>query len=283
MSAVDAKMKQWIVENAEHGCTPESMLESMIKGGHNSRTARRMLATVLGAVLPDTEVAQPTEPGQRLTVPNPADGVTTPYIRTSDRKVDILATLGGGRIIVFGGVLSDEECDSLIAFSAKKLERSRTVNRETGEFDEHQDRISDGTYFMPDENPLIQRIDRRIAELVRWPADRGEGLQILRYDVGGEYKPHYDYFDPTDPGSAPMVAKGGQRVATLVTYLHSPEAGGATVFPDISFEVAAVRGNAVFFSYDQPSPESFTLHAGAPVIKGVKWIATKWMRERTYR
>lgn len=25
-----------------------------------------------------------------------------------------------------------------------------------------------------------------------------------------------------------------------------------------------------------------TLHAGAPVLEGEKWVATKWLRERAY-
>ena len=62
-------------------------------------------------------------------------------------------------------------------------------------------------------------------------------------------------------------------------YLNTPEAGGATVFPDVGLQVAPVRGNAVFFSYDRPDPATRTLHGGAPVSAGEKWVATKWLRE----
>jgi prolyl 4-hydroxylase len=64
-----------------------------------------------------------------------------------------------------------------------------------------------------------------------------------------------------------------------VAYLNTPERGGATTFPDVNLEVAPVKGNAVFFSYDRAHPMTKTLHGGAPVLAGEKWVATKWLRE----
>lgn len=71
-------------------------------------------------------------------------------------------------------------------------------------------------------------------------------------------------------------------MATLIIYLQSPEQGGATLFPDVQLEVAPQRGNAVFFSYDRPHPCSQSLHGGAPVRAGEKWIATKWLRQNEF-
>lgn len=111
-------------------------------------------------------------------------------------------------------------------------------------------------------------MEQRIAELLRWPLDHGEGLQVLRYRPGAQYRPHHDYFDPAHPGTARILQRGGQRVGTLVMYLNAPEGGGATTFPDVGLEVAPVRGNAVFFSYDRAHPATGTLHGGAPVTAG---------------
>ena len=112
--------------------------------------------------------------------------------------------------------------------------------------------------------------------------ENGEGVQVLNYQPGAEYKPHYDYFDPAAPGTPTILKRGGQRVGTLVMYLNNPERGGGTTFPDVGLEVAPQRGNAVFFSYDRPHPSSQTLHGGAPVVSGEKWVATKWLREREF-
>jgi len=125
----------------------------------------------------------------------------------------------------------------------------------------------------------VARIEARIAALLQWPVENGEGLQILRYRPGAEYKPHYDYFDPAQPGTASVLRRGGQRLASLVMYLNTPLRGGATTFPDVGLEVMPARGNAVFFSYERPHPDTRTLHSGAPVLEGEKWVATKWLRE----
>jgi prolyl 4-hydroxylase len=62
-------------------------------------------------------------------------------------------------------------------------------------------------------------------------------------------------------------------------YLNTPTRGGATVFPDVKLDVMAQKGYAVFFSYDRPEPGTLTLHGGAPVLEGEKWVATKWLRQ----
>jgi len=156
------------------------------------------------------------------------------------------------------------------------------VDTATGGSEVHAARTSDGMFFERGETPLIDRIERRIATLLNWPLDHGEGLQILRYRPGAQYKPHNDYFDPEQPGTPKIVERGGQRVGTLVMYLNTPQQGGATVFPDAGLEVAPVRGSAVFFSYDRPHAITKTLHGGAPVLAGEKWVATKWMRQGVF-
>jgi prolyl 4-hydroxylase len=113
------------------------------------------------------------------------------------------------------------------------------------------------------------------------PVDHGEGLQILHYLPGQQYEPHYDWFDPEQPGFAAITAKGGQRIASLVMYLNTPDGGGATAFPEIGLTVTALRGSAVYFAYD--TGDTTSLHAGLPVTKGEKWIATKWLRERPFQ
>jgi prolyl 4-hydroxylase len=193
--------------------------------------------------------------------------------------VQVVASLQSPRVLVFGGLLSAEECDALIAAARPRLARSLTVQTKTGGEELNPDRTSNGMFFNRGESELLRSIERRIARLLNWPVENGEGLQVLHYRPGAEYKPHYDYFDPAEPGTPTILKRGGQRVATLVMYLNQPEQGGGTTFPDAGLEVAPQRGNAVFFSYDRPSPATRTLHGGAPVIAGEKWVATKWLRE----
>jgi prolyl 4-hydroxylase len=205
-------------------------------------------------------------------------------IATSDREIHMLLALNAPRIVLFGNLLSAEECDEMVRLSQGKLERSSVVNNETGAYDIHPHRTSFGTYFNRGENELIRRLEARIAELVQYPVENGEPIQILHYEPGGEYKPHFDYFDPKQPGNEQVLTQGGQRIATLIMYLNDVEAGGSTVFPEVGIDVIPRRGNAVYFAYcaEGGALDARSLHGGSPVGAGEKWIATKWFRERRY-
>lgn len=272
-------LRRWIVEQAESGCRPADVLEAMKASGWEESVAIAALEQTLRqrlAQLDEEELPPPTP------VPQPALEGAHPIVRVGDREVRVLTTMKLPRVVVFGGLLSDDECDALIELSRPRLVRSETVDNSTGGSEVNAARTSDGMFFERGETPLIAGIERRIAELVRWPLENGEGLQILRYRPGAEYRPHHDYFDPVHPGTARILQRGGQRVGTIVMYLNTPEGGGATTFPEVGLEVAPVRGNAVFFSYDRAHPATKTLHGGAPVLAGEKWVATKWLRQGVF-
>lgn len=196
-----------------------------------------------------------------------------------DKWVEVLWRQALPEVVVFSNLLSDAECEALIEQAKPRLSTSLTVDIATGDELLHAARTSEGMFFQQGESDVVQRVENRIAKLLRWPVKNGEGLQVLRYSKGGEYLPHYDYFDPREAGTPKLLERGGQRVATLIMYLHSPEDGGATVFPDLNLQVTPTRGRAVFFSYAEPTAESLSLHGGAPVLAGHKWIATKWLRQ----
>ena len=279
--SVSDELCRWIVAQAEAGCRPEDVVAAMVKSGWDEHVALAALEATLrervGAVAEARESLPPGVP-----VPEPALASAMPMLLAQGHPVRVLMSLKIPRIVVFGGLMSDSECDALVELSRPRLARSETVDNSTGGSAVNAARTSDGMFFERGETALIDRIERRIAALVNWPLDHGEGLQILRYRPGAEYRPHHDYFDPAHPGTASILKRGGQRVATLVMYLNTPVAGGATTFPDITLEVAPMKGNAVFFSYDRPHAVTRTLHGGAPVVEGEKWVATKWLREGVF-
>lgn len=57
-------------------------------------------------------------------------------------------------------------------------------------------------------------------------SENGEDIQVLRYEHGQKYDPHYDYFSDQD-----NIAQGGHRIATVLMYLTDVVKGGETVFP----------------------------------------------------
>jgi prolyl 4-hydroxylase len=277
---ITPQLRQWIVEQAQAGHSAESVLKSMLASGWTEEVAVEAMESTLRGHLEEQAVAQGLPPA--VPVPDAALDEAPLYLDAGDRRVHILQSMYNPRVIVFGDLLSAEECEQLIELAKPRLARSLTVATKTGGEEVNADRTSNGMFFQRGENELVSRIEERIARLVNWPVENGEGLQILHYTPGTEYKPHYDYFDPVEPGTPTILRRGGQRVGTVIMYLGEPEKGGATVFPDVHVEVAPKRGNAVFFSYERPHPTTKSLHGGAPVTAGEKWIATKWLRERRF-
>ncbi len=277
---ITPELRKWIIDQAKAARPPDEVLKSMIASGWNEDVALAALEHTLSDFLKEHS-AEHGLPAP-VPVPGPDLSLAPPSIVIDGHEVHIVASMRNPRVIVFGNLISPDECDALIELSRPRVARSETVVTSTGSSEVNVARTSDGMFFGRGENPVCARIEARIAALVGWPEENGEGLQILRYRPGAEYKPHYDYFDPAQAGTPTILKRGGQRVATLVCYLNTPEAGGATTFPDVNLEVAPVKGNAVFFSYDRPHPMTRTLHGGSPVLRGEKWVATKWLRERRF-
>ncbi|WP_373531805.1 2OG-Fe(II) oxygenase [Vampirovibrio sp.] len=188
------------------------------------------------------------------------------------------------RLSLLKNFLSDEECDHLIERARPKIEPSTTVDPDTGEHIQVEARSSTSTYFTLGETPLISAIEERIAALLEVDVVNGEGLQVLRYGVGQEYQPHFDFFDPNLKGTPMVIATGGQRLATCIMYLSAVESGGETRFPEVDIQVAPNKGDAILFYNLLPDGEvdRQSLHASLPVLAGEKWVATKWVRERPY-
>lgn len=275
MPMLDPAWQAWLAENIQRGCSVESMVAAMESGGFRRVDA---LAAIETALHP-TEAAPQAD--YRYDVMPIAAGNR---IDVGDREVQVLLRCEQPQLVVFADFLSLEECDEMMRRSHDKLVRSTTVNPQTGQEDVIARRTSQGTFFARGEDEFITRLERRAARLMQWPMENGEGLQVLRYEVGGEYRPHFDYFPPTQAGSALHLARGGQRVATLIIYLNDVAAGGETIFPDVGLSVTPRKGGAVYFRYcnGEGQLDPLSLHGGAPVIDGEKWIMTKWVRQSRY-
>lgn len=272
---ITPELRRWIIEQATTGFSPEAVLQSMLAAGWTEPVALTALEETMQGY-----VAQSLP--QPVAVPQPDLHQAQRQVDAGDRVVDVLVSMRSPMLVVFGNLLSAQECEALIASAQPRMLRSLTVQTATGGEEMNENRTSQGMFFHRGENEVVSRIEARIARLLQWPVENGEGLQILHYQPGAEYKPHYDYFDPQESGTARILQRGGQRVGTLVMYLNEPTRGGGTTFPDVGLEVLPKRGHAVFFAYDRPHPATRTLHGGAPVLEGEKWVATKWLREKEF-
>ncbi|MES2934382.1 MAG: 2OG-Fe(II) oxygenase [Pseudomonadota bacterium] len=288
---LSADWQKWIQDNLARGCSAESMIDAMVKQNFDPIFAGISIGQVAGMGLnsgnaTDSPLRQKSiiQHNQQYIYETPRLPQSGNIIKTNDRDVRVSFRMAQPLVAVFDNILSPEECDELVRLSSIKLKRSTTIDPITGQEQVIQDRSSYGTFFSINEDEFIAKLDKRIGEVMHWPVDNGEGIQILNYKVGGEYKPHFDYFPPSDQGSAPHLAKGGQRVSTLIMYLNDVEEAGETIFPEIGLAVTPKKGAAVYFEYcnSQNQVDPMTLHGGTPVSAGEKWIATKWMRQRRY-
>ncbi|HYW17035.1 MAG TPA: 2OG-Fe(II) oxygenase [Allosphingosinicella sp.] len=167
--------------------------------------------------------------------------------------------------------MTEAECDYLMKAAEPGLQPSVVVDPVTRRPVPHPIRKSDGALFgVYAEDLVVNAFNRRIAALSETRLDQGEPLQLLRYRPGGEYKPHMDAL-PGEPN---------QRVLTVLVYLSGDYEGGETAFPHSGLSFRGRRGDALLFRNAGPDgrPDPASLHAGLPVTKGVKYLASRWIR-----
>lgn len=277
LTSLPKEWQDWIAENLSRACEPQGMVNLLVRDGNFDATLAR--AAIEEASNGTVVMAPP------VALEMPYIDTSNNAIQTADRVVDVLLTLREPHIVLLGNVLSDEECDAMVAYCESRLAPATVIDDERGGAVQiHPNRSNQGAMIQRAETELVNRIEQRLAEIAHWPVERGEGMQVQHYQVTNEYRPHFDWFDPDLPGPRKHMEHGGQRVATFVLYLSDVESGGGTAFTEIGLEVLPKKGGAVFFHNTdrQHQPNRLTLHAGSPVVKGVKVIANKWLRQRTY-
>ncbi len=134
------------------------------------------------------------------------------------------------------------------------------------------------------EDAVVRSLNAYLHAAAGIPQIYGEPLQGQRYFVGEQFKAHTDYFDVDGPGFAENCAVHGQRTWTMMIYLNTPDAGGATRFTNFKKSFQPETGKLLAWNNvaknGLPNPDS--IHHGMPVRKGSKYIITKWFRERPF-
>ena len=195
------------------------------------------------------------------------------------------------RMIYLHQTLADEFADDLIRVAEKQIRRSQVIMK-PGDGAEAKlqleavdpVRTSYGM-FITDEDwtqPATMSLRLRAARAVGVPEENIEATQILRYQGGQFYKSHLDAFDDWDKAN---MDRGGQRVATMLTWLNDVPAGGETSFPLAGVKIAPRKGDSVLF-YDvqrDMSIDKFAEHGGDPPLnESVKWCAVLWIHPRRF-
>jgi prolyl 4-hydroxylase len=177
-------------------------------------------------------------------------------------------------VIAFPKLFTFAECDFLIEVAGPSFEPTMVVDPKLGDVRDKV-RTSDGaTFHWLIEDPLTHALNRRLAAASGTRHDQGEPLLILRYRPGQEYLPHLDAL----PGIE------NQRIKTALVYLNHGYEGGETAFTKVDRQVAGTKGDCIVFrnTRDDGRPDPMSEHAGRPVTKGVKYLASRWIHERRH-
>lgn len=262
--------RDWVLTNVVAGVSLDELHSAMVEGGWLPAIARDALATASALVGGEyTEYPRPFLP--------PLGDIVIDGHKASVTFRSLLPA-----IAVCENILTPEECRDFIRIAEERsLSMSEVIDDEGGAAKPHPDRTSTGCVLKRGESEFARRIENRLAQLSQWPRENGEGLQILRYLPGQEYRAHYDAFSES-ASVQHHLDEGGQRVATIIVYLKSPDIGGGTSFPLAGIALCPKPGTAVMFHNVDAEGQCLkqSLHAGMPVEEGEKFILTYWQRER---
>ena len=238
----------------------DKLLDAALQGSGTARGQLRVLARDDGEL---AELRSAIDLPELLSFPNRTSLSESPRIRTMQ------------------GFATPDECLWLMERAQARL-RPATIIASDGTQALDPARNNTGTEFQVlDMDVVLEVVRARIAAATKLPVPLFEPTQVLRYEVGQEFKPHHDFLDPANLAYGDQ-ARFGQRIATFLIYLNEDFQGGETDFPKAGIRYRGRTGDAIFFANVDGAGKAdpLTLHAGLPPTSGEKWILSQWIRDR---
>lgn len=174
--------------------------------------------------------------------------------------------------------ISAESCDYIIEKFGKELREMGTVGGQTTQY-----RIADGNWIYDLTDPIVEDIKHRLSLLTNLPTENQENPHVVKYEIGGKYLPHHDYF-LNDEYVDSTLNRGGQRVYTCIIYLNDDFTGGGTDFPNVKYTMIPKKGSLCYWknTVQDGSLNEDSMHAALPVETGRKWVLLIWVRENKF-
>jgi prolyl 4-hydroxylase len=209
----------------------------------------------------------------------------TSSIELGDRRCRVMFSLAQPRLALVDGFIDEAESRHLLASVAGVLAPATVFREQSGLREVSELRTGWSAKLPKGGDEILRRIERRAAVLAGLDVALAEPVEVIRYEPGQLYRPHYDWFDAATPGGRTRIESMGQRLATVLIYLSDVAEGGSTRFPVLGLDVRPARGRALFFANvdDRGETDRRALHGGAPVVTGCKQIATCWFSSRRER
>lgn len=196
-------------------------------------------------------------------------------------SIDLLQKNIKDNIIHYKDVLSLNYCEEVLKFAKEqKLENSKTFGESIEGF-----RKANVTWLKDTNSRIVQIWDDVVEFATGVSKFNFEIPHIVEYEVGGEYKEHYDCFQPNTDYYEEAMGKSGQRTHTIILYLNEDFTGGETYFPKYDAKIKPKTGSiCIWRNVDENGEMAInSLHAGLPVESGTKYIMVTWVREKPFR
>ena len=197
----------------------------------------------------------------------------TPWTLPAEKRVLNLEP----KAVAIDRFIGPAACQWIIDRSAARLKPSLVITPAGPQ----QVKARGGSYFamsFVECDVIILLLRMRIAATIGVPVGALEEPQVLHYAVGQQFTRHYDYLALGDP----RIEQDGQRLATFLVYLNGNYDGGETEFQSFNLRHKGTTGSALYFANLLPdgSPDTRSIHAGLPPVRGEKWVFSQWVRNR---
>ena len=201
----------------------------------------------------------------------------------SDYNLEKCKKINNYRLLTYDNFLTKKECNYIIKISKNKLNRSTVIGKQDTITN---DRTSTQTWFQREDDPIFEKISDKVSKICNYPVENQESIQVLHYEPGQHYKPHYDAcIDGSEECKNDANNNGGHRVCTFLIYLNDVAEGGETSFPNYyGLKIKPKTGKAVYFdNLDKTQTERHpcSLHwANKPKNNCEKWAMNIWVRQK---
>lgn len=271
MSGLPENWKKWVIDSLLQGSDSIEILKVLLQNGFTFESAKR----ALGSNLPEGVGCNKDGPFyDRVSKPKLLSNLDNyHYQQIDDDRV---------QLFVLDEFLSQQKCDSLIELSKQHLRPSELPEREDDQYAGYR---TSSTCDLPFTNdPRAAEIDQKIVQALGLGVGEKEVIQAQHYDIGQQFKAHYDYFVPGSKDFKTYQHQGGQRTWTFMIYLNDKCEGGETEFVRLGLKFKPKTGRALVWNNLKPDGEvnPFTLHQAHPIVSGEKVVITKWFREDAY-
>lgn len=182
-------------------------------------------------------------------------------------------------VVEYPDFLHKSECDYIIDRYGKNLVNAGVY----GDSEDSKYRVAESTTIQTFSDMFVYNMCMQISELIKVPLENHQYPDLVKYNVGGKYDYHYDFFHPDSNNyeEAVVFSSFGQRTHTCLIYLNDDFTGGYTHFKNIDKTIKPKTGKMVVWTNVDSSgePDYDTLHAGLPLVSGVKWIITIFINQ----